>query len=246
MRWIPCSFHLRRRAAIKNLAIKLRKFGQICPITGYKEENIKLGARVIVETDRGMEAGQIVSFEKGFPKDMPRDVRLRKVIRYAGADDLRHIESLDEKEKNAMKTGMQKAKEHELPIKLINVEYLFDDTKVHFYYKLVGQKKGLNLKDFTKDLATMLGAKIDMHLVSPRDEAKIIGGLGPCGRNLCCAAWLDKPRHVSVKALREKGMSVNPSKTSGICGRLMCCLQYETEEKEEKKEDPPFGGQVKK
>jgi cell fate regulator YaaT (PSP1 superfamily) len=186
-----------------------------------------------VETDRGIEAGQIVSFEKGFPRDMPRDVRLRKVIRYADSNDLRHIESLDEKEKNALKTAMQKAKEHELPLKVMNVEYLFDDKKVHFYYRLMQQKKGLNLKELTKDLSTTLGAKVDMHLVSPRDEAKIIGGLGPCGRNLCCAAWLDKPRHVSVKALREKGMSINPSKTSGICGRLMCCLQYETEEKEE-------------
>jgi len=207
----------------------LRKFGQICPIAGYKEEAIKLGAKVIVETDRGLEAGQIVSFERGFPKNLTREVRLRKVIRYASAEDLRRIEALDEKEGNAMKLGMQKVREHELPIKLINIEYLFDDKKVHFFYRVTSQKKGLNTRELAKDLASALNAKVDMHLVSPRDEAKIIGGLGPCGRPLCCVAWLDKPRHVAVKALKEQGISISPTKTSGICGRLMCCLQYESE-----------------
>ena len=179
-------------------------------------------------------------------------MRLRKVIRYATAEDLRHIESLDEKERVAMRIGMQKVHDHELPLKMINIEYLFDDKKVHFYYRVTSQKKGLNTRELTKDLSEALSAKVDMHLVSPRDEAKIIGGLGPCGRGLCCAAWLDKPRHVSLKALREKGMSINPSKTSGICGRLMCCLQYEDVEA---KEDLPVpraeprdeaGGQGKK
>ena len=190
---------------------------------------------MIVETDRGLEAGQIVSFEKGFPKNLTREVRLRKVIRYANAEDLRHIEGLDEKEKNAMRVGMQKVREHEVPIKIINIEYLFDDKKAHFYYRITEQKKGLNTRELARDLASALGAKVDMHLVSPRDEAKIIGGLGPCGRPLCCVAWLDKPRHVSVKALKEKGISISPTKTSGICGRLMCCLQYESGEGNEKK-----------
>jgi len=156
-------------------------------------------------------------------------VRLRKVIRYASPDDIKHIESLDEKEAKAIRTAMQKVKEHELPVKIINVEYLFDDKKAHFYYKITSQKKGLNIKELTKDLAGVLFAKIDMHLVSPRDEAKIVGGLGICGRSLCCVSWLDKPRHVSVKGLKEQGIIINPTKTSGICGRLMCCLQYESE-----------------
>lgn len=160
---------------------------------------------------------------------MTCDVRLRKVVRYASHEDLQHIESLDHKEDEAMKIGMKKVREHEVPIKIINVEYLFDDKKIHFYYRITHQKKGLNVKELTKDLAATLNAKIDMHLVSPRDEAKIIGGLGPCGRPLCCVAWLDKPRHVSVKALKEKGIPISATKTSGICGRLMCCLQYESE-----------------
>ncbi len=168
---------------------------------------------------------------RGFPKGLTCDVRLRKVVRYANADDMRHIESLDALEEKAMKVGMQKAREHEIPIKIINVEYLFDEKKVHFYYRITHQKKALNTKELAKDLATTLNAKVDLHLVSPRDEAKIIGGLGPCGRPLCCVAWLDKPRHVAVKALKEKGISISPTKTSGICGRLMCCLQYEDEDK---------------
>jgi cell fate regulator YaaT (PSP1 superfamily) len=186
---------------------------------------------VIVETDRGIEAGQIVSFERGFPKGMTREVRLRKVIRYANADDIKKIEGLDGKEESVIRTAMQKVREHELPVKMINAEFLFDDKKLHLFYKVTNQKKGLNIKELAKDLAATLGAKVEMHLVSPRDEAKIVGGLGPCGRPLCCAAWLDKPRHVGVKALKEMGISISPTKTSGICGRLMCCLQYEEGEK---------------
>jgi cell fate regulator YaaT (PSP1 superfamily) len=188
-----------------------------------------VGARVIVETDRGIEAGQIVSFDKGFPKSTSREVRLRKVIRYATAEDINNIEKLNQLEEKASRLAMQKVKEHELPIRMIGIEYLFDDKKVHFYYRVTQQKKALNIKELAKDLATILGAKVEMHLVSPRDEAKMIGGLGLCGRGLCCVAWLDKPRHVSVKELKEQGISISPSKTSGICGRLMCCLQYETE-----------------
>ncbi len=102
---------------------------------------------MIVETDRGLEAGQIISFERGFPKNLDREVRLRKVIRYANAEDLRHIESLDEKERKAMRIGMQKVREHEIPIKIINAEYLFDDKKVHLYYRVTEQKGGINTKD---------------------------------------------------------------------------------------------------
>jgi cell fate regulator YaaT (PSP1 superfamily) len=130
-----------------------------------------------------------------------------------------------------MIVGMKKAREHEVPIKIINVEYLFDEKKIHFYYRVTQQKKALNTKELAKDLSAVLNAKVDLHLVSPRDEAKIIGGLGPCGRPLCCVAWLDKPRHVAVKALKEQGISISATKTSGICGRLMCCLQYESEGK---------------
>jgi cell fate regulator YaaT (PSP1 superfamily) len=218
-----------RGQKIRHLAIRLRKFGQLCPIAGYKEDAIKLGSKVIVETDRGLEAGQIVAFERGYPKNLSREVRLRKVIRYASPEDLKHIEGLDEKERKSIRVAMKKVREHEIPIKVINVEYLFDDKKVHIFYRVTENKNGINTKDLKKDLSEALDAKVEIHLVSPRDEAKIIGGLGQCGRSLCCVSWLDKPRHVSVKALKEKGIPISPTKTSGICGRLMCCLQYESE-----------------
>jgi cell fate regulator YaaT (PSP1 superfamily) len=160
-----------------------------------------------------------------------REVRLRKVVRYATSDDIRKIETLAQKEESAIKIGMKKAKEHELPVKIISVEYLFDDKKVHVYYRIMEQKKALNIKELAKDLSTTLDAKVEMHLVSPRDEAMIVGGLGICGKSLCCVAWLDKPRHVSVKALKESGITISPTKTSGVCGRLMCCLQYEGTDK---------------
>lgn len=213
-----------------NLAIRLRKFNRICPITGYKEKSIRIGAYVVVETSRGLESGQIVSYARGFPKDSSRDVRLRKVLRYANDADIRKMESLAQRESEALKTANKKAVEHELPIKIISVEYLFDDTKVHLYYKIVENKRSLDLKELTRDLGSTLQAKINLHQVNPRDEAKFYGGLGPCGRPLCCAAWLDKPRHVTVKMVKDQGIQLGSTKTSGICGRLMCCMQYEYEE----------------
>jgi len=218
-----------------NLVIRLRKFYRICPITGYKEASIRVGAYVVVETNRGLESGQIVSYSRGLPKGMDRDVRLRKVIRYASDEDIKKIGRIEKKEDEALKTANKKVLEHELPIKFISAEYLFDDTKVHFYYKITEAKKGLNLKEITKDLASILQAKINMHQVSPRDEAKFYGGLGPCGRPLCCMVWLDKPRHVTVKMVKEQGIQIGSIKTAGICGRLMCCMQYEHEEQGKQK-----------
>ncbi|MFC1559846.1 regulatory iron-sulfur-containing complex subunit RicT [Candidatus Margulisiibacteriota bacterium] len=218
-----------------NLAIRMRKFNKICPITGYKEKSIRVGAHVIVETNRGLETGQIVSCPRGFPRGMSRDVRLRKVLRYATDADMKRIEELVGKEEKALKTANKKVLEHELPIKFISVEFLFDDTKVHLYYKITESKRGLNLKELNKDLASTLQARINMHQVSPRDEARFFSGLGPCGRPLCCVAWLDKPRHITVKMVKDQGIPIGSIKTAGICGRLMCCMQYELDASKKKK-----------
>ena len=216
----------------KKLAIKLRKFGRICPITGYKEEAIKLGASVVVETDRGTEFGYIVAFPKGLPKATSRDVRLKKVLRYATDEDLKIAEGLNEKEDHAASLAMTKVKEHELPIKIINAEYVFDLKRIIFYYKLEERKRrSPHLKELTKDLSSDLKARIDMREINPRDEARIFGGLGPCGRTLCCASWLGKPKHVTVKMVKSLGLSISPTKTSGVCGRLMCCFSYEEKQK---------------
>jgi cell fate regulator YaaT (PSP1 superfamily) len=214
-----------------NLAIKLRKFDRICPITGYKEESIKIGAPVIVQTDRGVEAGVIQDFPLGLPKALSRDVKLKKVLRYATPHDVEKINSLTELESKALLVAGEKVKEHELKMKIVAVEYLFDTTRAIIYYKVPENDKTKNFRELARDISSHLGARIDLHQISPRDEARIMGGLGPCGRSLCCATWLEKPRHVTVRMVKDQGLAISPTKTAGICGRLMCCLEYEHEKK---------------
>jgi cell fate regulator YaaT (PSP1 superfamily) len=213
------------------MAIKLRKFNRICPITGYKEESIKVGAPVVVQTDRGIEFGEIIECRRGLSKSLSRDVKLKKVIRYATVEDLNKVKALPFLEEKAKSVAAEKVKEHELPIKIVNAEYLFDTSKVMVYYKVQEGKKVKNLRDLTRDLSTVLEARVALRQISPRDEARISGGLGPCGRMLCCFTWLDKPRHVTVKMAKEQGLAISPTKTSGVCGRLMCCLDYEYEKR---------------
>jgi len=209
------------------LAIKLRKFDRVCPITGYREESIRVGAPVIVQTDRGLEYGEIVSYVRGYPRALSRDVRLKKVIRYATAEDIEKVKSFKEMEAKAVVEAACKAKEYELPIKIINAEYLFDTTKIIVYYRVKEGEKVPNLRELTRDLATLFSARVDLRQLSPRDEARLFGGYGSCGRPLCCSIWLEKPMHVTVKMVKEQGFSVSSSKTAGLCGRLMCCLAYE-------------------
>jgi len=211
------------------LAIKLRKFNRICPITGYREESIRIGAPVIVQTDRGIEYGEIVSYLHGFPRALSRDVRLKKVVRYATAEDLDKEKSFPEMEANALAVAVQKVKEHELPIKIIDLEYLFDNSRLIVYYRAEAGGKAPHLRDLTRDLSATLSARVDLRQLSARDEARLFGGLGPCGRPLCCSVWLEKPKHVTVKMVKDQGLAISPTKTAGICGRLMCCLEYEQE-----------------
>lgn len=213
------------------MAIKLRKFNRVCPITGYKEESIKVGAPVVVQTDRGIEFGEIMSYQGKKARAKSRDVKLKKVIRYATPEDVEKESKIPELEAKGVEIAAQKAKEHELPIKISGVEYLFDTGRVIVYYKVAEGKKVKNLRDLSRDLSASLKARVDMRQISPRDEARIIGGLGPCGRSLCCSSWLEKPRYVTVKMVKEQGLAISPTKTSGVCGRLMCCLEYEYNKK---------------
>ncbi|MBN2058732.1 MAG: stage 0 sporulation family protein [Candidatus Saganbacteria bacterium] len=210
-----------------HMAIKLRKFDRVCPITGYKEGSIKVGSPVIVQTDRGVEYGEILEYKFGLPKAQSRDVKLKKVLRYATAQDIDKVRGLPDLEEKAISISAQKILEHELPIKIVSAEYLFDANRAIIYYKVQEGKKIKNLRDLTRDLSSSLEARISLRQVSPRDEARMCGGLGPCGRPLCCAAWLEKPRHVTVRMVKDQGLQISPTKTSGICGRLMCCLEYE-------------------
>lgn len=213
----------------KHLAIKLRKFNRVCPITGYRKESIRVGAPVVVQTDRGLEYGEIVEYRRGLPRVLSRDVRLKKVVRYATAEDSEKVRGIPELEENAIAVAGQKVKEHELPIRIINIEYLFDTNRVVVYYKVEEGKKVRNPRDFSRDMSSTLKARVDLRQISPRDEARLHGGLGPCGRPLCCAVWLEKPKHVTVRMVKDQGLAISPTKTSGVCGRLMCCMEYEYE-----------------
>jgi len=221
----------KQAAGKRQMAIKLRKFNRVCPIAGYKEESIKVGAPVIVQTDRGIEYGEIVEYRHGLPRVLARDVKLKKVIRYATAEDAQKISDVPRLEAEGAAVASQKALEHELPVKIINLEYLFDTNRVIIYYKVAEGKKVRNLRDFSRDLSNNLKARVDLRQISPRDEARLYGGLGPCGRALCCSVWLEKPRHVTVRMVKDQGLAISPTKTSGVCGRLMCCLEYEHEKK---------------
>jgi len=220
------------------VAIELRKFKRICPITGYKEDSIKIGSFVVVQTDRGIEFGKILEFKKGMPQ-ASADVKLKKIVRYATFEDIEKAKTLPDLERQALETANQKIKEHELSIKVIDTEYLFDINRLIIYYKVDSGDKIKNMRDLSRDLSTTLKVRVDLRRLSPRDEARIFGGLGPCGRALCCASWLSKPRHVTVRMAKEQGLSLSPTKTSGMCGRLMCCLEYEYEKTAEKKGGRP-------
>ena len=215
----------------QRMGIRLRKFNRVCPITGYREDTIRVGAPVIVQTDRGVEYGEIIAFVHGCPRSISRDVKLKKVVRYATQEDVEKERSITEQENKALVQVADKIKEHELQIRLISLEYLFDSTRAIVYYRLKENAKAPNLRDLTRDLSVTMSARVDLRQLSPRDEARLFGGVGICGRPLCCSVWLEKPKHVTVKMAKEQGLAISPTKTSGVCGRLMCCLEYEHEKK---------------
>ena len=215
----------------QRMGSRLRKCNRVCPITGYREDTIRVGAPVIVQTDRGVEYGEIIAFVHGGPRSISRDVKLKKVVRYATQEDVEKERSITEMENKALVQVADKIKEHELAIRLISLEYLFDSTRAIVYYRLKENAKVPNLRDLTRDLSVSMAARVDLRQLSPRDEARLFGGVGICGRGLCCSTWLEKPKHVTVKMAKEQGLAISPTKTSGVCGRLMCCLEYEHENK---------------
>lgn len=221
----------------KEAAIELRRFKRVCPFSGYKEDSLKFGSAVIVQTDRGIEFGRIVEAKKC----MRAEVQLKKILRYATMEDLEKEKALPEKEAQFMATAAQKAKEHELPIRIVDVEYIFDGSKAIIYFKIATGDKTANVRDLSRDLSTTLKTRVELRQISPRDEAKLFGGLGGCGRELCCSTWLDKPKHVTVKMAKEQGFAISPTKTSGMCGRLMCCLEYEYQGKPKSAEEKKGG-----
>ncbi len=183
------------------------------------------GCKLIVETARGIEMGDVVlkNFEiDGKSLNQP----LKKVIRKATAEDIKKAEANKAKEADALKLCSKKIKEHKLDMKLTGAEYAFDGSKLLFYFTADGR---IDFRDLVKDLAFVFKTRIELRQIGVRDEAKMLGGLGICGRGLCCSSFLEEFAPVSIKMAKEQSLSLNPTKISGTCGRLMCCLKYEEE-----------------
>ena len=206
------------------IGVRFKKVGKIYYFDPNGEK-LFLGEHVIVETARGVECGEIA-----IPNRMVEDdgvvQPLKQVIRIATAEDKRRIAENAEKEKKAFKLCSEKIEKHKLDMKLVDVEYTFDNNKILFYFTAEGR---VDFRELVKDLASVFKTRIELRQIGVRDEAKMLGGLGICGRPFCCASFLGEFQPVSIKMAKEQGLSLNPTKISGTCGRLMCCLKYEQE-----------------
>lgn len=213
------------------VGVRFRKAGKIYYFSPG-DLKVAAGDGCIVETARGVEFGEIVI--------APRQVSeqevvqpLKQVLRPANAEDYERLETNRSKAEEAFRVAVEKVVEHKLPMKLLEAEYTLDDSKLIFSFTAEGR---VDFRELVKDLAAIFRTRIELRQVGVRDEAKIVGGLGSCGRGLCCATFLGEFEPVSIKMAKEQNLSLNPSKISGVCGRLMCCLKYEAQSYEESKQ----------
>lgn len=213
---------------IKVVGIRFKKAGKVY----YFDPNdidVKFNDFVIVETARGIEFGHVVIG----PKEVAEDeivAPLKSVLRIAEDEDFDIHRENKNKAKEAMETCQAKIIEHGLDMKVVDVEYTFDNNKVIFYFTADGR---VDFRDLVKDLASIFRTRIELRQIGVRDEAKMIGGMGPCGKSCCCSQFLGEFEPVSIKMAKEQSLSLNPTKISGLCGRLMCCLKYEQDTYEE-------------
>ena len=197
---------------------------------------------VVVETARGLEYGTVVVGKKEIDEESLVSP-LKPIIRIATEEDTKIYRENKEKAKETFELCLQKIKEHNLTMYLIDCEYTFDRNKLIFYFTAEGR---IDFRELVKDLAAIFKTRIELRQIGVRDEAKSIGGLGPCGRSLCCSSWLGDFQPVSIKMAKDQSLSLNPTKISGICGRLFCCLKYEHDVYVEAIEKvPPVGAIVK-
>lgn len=202
--------------------IKLRESGKITYFS-TSGMRFKVGEHVIIEADRGLDYGQVLSEPEAI-LESDLEEPLRKIIRKANPWDMHQIDKNKNKIKEVMESCSKKIKERKLAMKLIDAEYSFDRSKIVFYFTAEGR---VDFRDLVKDLASAFKTRIELKQIGVRDEAKMLGGLGPCGRALCCATHLKDFEPVTIKMAKEQNLPLNPTKISGLCGRLMCCLGYE-------------------
>lgn len=208
----------------KIIGVRFKRVGKVYYFLPGKIQ-FKKGDHAIVETARGKEYGEVVLVDKEVDK---KDLAapLKQVIRRANSKDDKKVEENKRKEKDAFDICQEKISSHGLDMKLIDVEYTFDNSKIVFYFTADGR---VDFRELVKDLAGVFKTRIELRQIGVRDEAKMLGGLGPCGRACCCSYFLGDFSPVSIKMAKEQSLSLSPTKISGLCGRLMCCLNYEHE-----------------
>jgi cell fate regulator YaaT (PSP1 superfamily) len=203
-------------------------------------DRLEQGKQVIVETARGQEIGTVVIPEKDVP-DNQLVLPLKKVVRAAAEDDCCKDEENRQKEAVAFAKCRQKIVEHGLDMKLVSVEYTFDRNKIIFYFT---SEERVDFRELVKDLASIFKTRIELRQIGVRDEAKYKGGIGPCGRAFCCATFLEEFEPVSIRMAKGQNLSLNPTKISGVCGRLMCCLRFEASTYENARNEMPKTGET--
>ncbi len=213
---------------VEIIGVRFKRVGKIyyfAPEGAKVSENDK----VIVETSRGIECGS-VAIENRMVDDEKIVGTLKPILRIATPDDILTVEQNEQKAKKAAPIFLEKVKKHNLHMKLVDIEYTFDGSKILFYFTADGR---VDFRDLVKDLASVFRARIELRQIGVRDEAKALGGLGICGRPFCCAQHMGEFVPVSIKMAKEQGLSLNPTKISGTCSRLMCCLKHEQDSYEE-------------
>ena len=225
---------------MKNIVgVRFKKTGKVYFFDpGYIQLNLK--DKVVVETSMGEDIGEVVINKRNIEENKLTKP-LKKVIRLANLKDLKRLEENVEKEKKAFKVCQQKIKEYNLNMNLVEVEFRFDNSKAIFYFTADGR---IDFRELVKDLAAIYKTRIELRQIGVRDEVRKIGGNGVCGRELCCCSFLNDFDIVSIKMAKEQSASLNPSKISGNCGRLMCCLKYEQNVYEEKNSRLPREGAI--
>lgn len=200
---------------------------------------IEPGANVIVETARGLEMGEVVIGEKELPES-DLVLPLKKVLRIADAADLRQAADNKKKAAEALPKCQAQIERHDLDMKLVDAEYTFDRSKIIFYFTA---DERVDFRELVKDLAAIFRTRIELRQIGVRDEAKLRGGIGSCGRSFCCASFLEEFAPVSIRMAKDQNLALNPTKISGVCGRLMCCLRFEMSAYEDAREELPLPGE---
>lgn len=226
---------------LKIIGVRFKSVGKIYYFDP-KDYDVKMGDKVIVETARGVECGEVALVDREIDETRFTNP-VKGIIRLATPNDMKTIEKNIQKEKDAFKICEQKIAAHKLKMNLIDVECTFDNNKLLFYFTAESR---VDFRELVKDLAAVFRTRIELRQIGVRDEAKMLGGLGICGQPFCCSRFLGEFQPVSIKMAKEQGLSLNPTKISGTCGRLMCCLKYEQDSYEDLlKHTPKVGAIVK-